>query len=96
MISITSEGMDRVQPWAEELGAEFPIFCQANSGEYSTGGVPTAYLLGPDAKVLWHGHPKDIKDEDLEGYLDDVAKQDRKSTWGFLVSKSLGVTIARL
>ena len=73
------------------MGAIYPILCNASGGfgKYSTGGVPTSYLITPDGKVAWHGHPSGLKDGMIEAKLKDVDKEFRVSTWAFIVKKSL-------
>ncbi len=80
-----------MDPFVEKYEPIYPILCQAGGqlGEYSTGGVPAAYLIGADGKVLWQGHPGDLGDDKIETHLKDVAKKDRVSTWAFVISKSL-------
>ncbi len=86
---MTGEDRDRVEPFVEEFGANFPIMCQAQSGAYSTGGVPSAYLIGADGTVVWQGHPGNLQDSEIEGHLKDVKKADRVSTWAFTIVKQL-------
>ena len=89
ILSVTGEGLDRVEPFVEQFGAKFPVLCKAQSGEYSTGGVPTSYLIGPDGKVLFHGHPNQVKDDVIEKHLKDVKKDHRVSTWAFTLIKQV-------
>jgi hypothetical protein len=91
ILSATGESKDVVDRFVEELEAAYPILCQAGTGEYSTGGVPTSYLITPDGKVAWHGHPNALDDDLLEEKLRDVEKEHRVSTWMFLVQKALPV-----
>ena len=89
ILSVTGEDRERVDPFVEELGAEFPILCKAQSADYSTGGVPSAYLIGADGTVVWQGHPASLGDSDIEKHLKDVAKENRVSTWAFTVKQNL-------
>ncbi len=75
----------------EKHKAEYPVLCQSvpGLGSYSTGGVPSAYLIGPDGTVVWHGHPGKLNDEAIETHLKDVEKAARVSTWAFVITKSL-------
>ena len=74
----------------------YPILCGGGAHEYSTGGVPTSYLISADQKVVWHGHPNDIKDDQLQDLLKDVDKKHRVSTWGFIIQKALPELPAKL
>jgi len=51
--------------------------------------VPTAYLIAPDGTVTWQGHPGDLSDEQIEEQLKEVAKEDRVTSWSFLLSRAL-------
>lgn len=86
---MTGEDRGTVTPFVEELGAKYPILCKAQSGSYSTGGVPSAYLVGANGAVLWQGHPAGLKDSDIEEHLKNVDKSHRVSTWAFTLEKQL-------
>ena len=81
-MSVTSQDKETVMPWVEKHGATFPILCKANSSAYSKGGIPHSILIGAEGKVLWQGHPSEINDGMIEGYLKDVKKGDRVLTNG--------------
>lgn len=91
ILSATGESKDVVQPFVDQLAPVYPILCQAGGqvSQYSTGGVPSAYLIGADGKVLWQGHPNELSDSDLEAHLKAVAKEHRVSSWGFLLAQKL-------
>jgi outer membrane protein assembly factor BamD (BamD/ComL family) len=36
---------------------------------YGGGGIPHAYLVGPDGIVVWHGHPADLGTGEIEKVL---------------------------
>lgn len=38
-------------------------------GVYGGGGIPHAYLIGPDGIVLWQGHPHGLPKEEIEKAL---------------------------
>ena len=78
-----------MEPFVETYEAAFPILCKAQSGAYSTGGVPSAYLIGADGSVVWQGHPGGLGDSEIETYLKDVKKEDQVSTWAFMLTKQL-------
>ena len=62
---------------------------KAQTGAYSTGGIPSAYLIAPDGTVAWQGHPGNLTDDDIESALKKVEKSARVSTWAFSLSKQL-------
>lgn len=86
---MTGESREIVDPFVEQLGATYPILCEGNANAYSTGGVPSAYLISADGKVVWQGHPASLGDSDIEQHLKDVSKEHRTSSWAFMLSKQL-------
>lgn len=78
-----------MEPFVLKNSPVYPILCQAQSGAYSSGGVPHAYLVGADGKVLWSGHPGTLNDGDIEEHLKGVEKPNRVSTWAFTLQKQL-------
>jgi hypothetical protein len=78
-----------VEPFVLKNEPAYPILCQGTHGAYSSGGVPHAYLICPEGKVLWSGHPASLSDGDLEGHLKAVDKANRVSTWAFTIQKQL-------
>jgi hypothetical protein len=91
ILSVTGESKEIVDPFVEELEPIYPILCQGGGQvhEYSTGGVPTSYLIGADGTVLWHGHPGKLEDDLIEKHLKDVEKAHRVSTWAFMIKQAL-------
>ena len=89
ILSVTSEGPDTVEPFIEKFGAEFPVLARAQSGAYSTGGVPSAYLIDVEGKVVWQGHPAALSSDELEGHLKAVDKAYRVDTWSFRLMRQL-------
>lgn len=88
---MTHETKDVVEPFVTQSEAEYPILCQGRGqiNDYSTGGVPTAYLIDADGTVAWHGHPGDLQDSDIEEHLKKVDKANRVASNVFLIKKSL-------
>ncbi len=73
---VRQNGLSTVrQLWSPENQSE-----KAGSayGEYVISGVPTAFLIGRDGRILWRGHPKSIE---LERKIDELigGKTARKS-----------------
>ena len=73
----------------EQLGVTFPILTEAKVNAYSTGGVPSSYLIGGDGSVIWQGHPSEVKGSTIEGHLKKIEKAHRVSTWAFTIDKNL-------
>lgn len=89
ILSITGEGLETVEAFVAEFDAKFPIQVKAASGDYSTGGVPQAYLIGPEGTILWEGNPAGLSGGTLEEHLKEVEKDNRVSTWSFTLNKVL-------
>jgi hypothetical protein len=41
---------------------------------YGSGGIPHAYLIGPDGMVAWHGHPARLQDSAIQALLRKAQK----------------------
>lgn len=98
ILSATGQPRADVDGFVEEFGAVYPILCEAGGGigQYRTKGVPTAYLIGADGTVVWHGHPANLQDSDIEDHLKDVDKAHRVSSWAFMVARALPAFPAKL
>jgi thiol-disulfide isomerase/thioredoxin len=78
-VGISDEGLDKVKPFVEQMGDKmnYIVACdderKSNAGymeAYEQSGIPTAFVVGKDKKVLWVGHPM----SDLETTLEQVIK----------------------
>lgn len=73
-IGISDEDKSDVAPFVKEMSAkmDYVVACDKDR-ETSTGymkaydqsGIPTAFIVGKDGKVLWFGHPMDNLEETL-------------------------------
>lgn len=79
VIGISDEGVDKVKPFVEKMGdqMDYTVACddarQSSDGymkAYGQGGIPHAFIVGKQGKVIWHGHPMDGLDQALEKILD--------------------------
>lgn len=80
-----------MQAFVDELGATYPIFAQTGGGlnAYSTGGVPSAYLISAEGKVVWQGHPASLSEDLIEAELKAIEKDRRISTWAFNITRTM-------
>ncbi len=76
-IGISDEEKDIVAPFVKEMGGkmDYVVACdkenQTSQGymkAYGQSGIPTAFIVGRDGKVLWFGHPM----QDLEETLKEI------------------------
>ena len=52
------------------LGMNYGVARSARAVQlYGVRGIPHAFMIGKDGKVLWHGYPGDIDDAMLEAWL---------------------------
>ena len=74
VISVTNEGLDKVDPWVEKHGADFPIIIEGGDSaqEYGAEGFPSAFLIAPDGTIAWTGHPGNVEDSKIEELLKDA------------------------
>jgi thiol-disulfide isomerase/thioredoxin len=58
ILGLSKEPKEKVEPFAKEKGMTYIVGYGSESGEaYGVTGIPTAYVVGPDGKVAWNGHP---------------------------------------
>lgn len=65
-IGVTSESPEVAQPYVTKMGDEMNYTVVADyqgrtsyayASLYNVGSIPHAYIVGPDGKIEWHGHP---------------------------------------
>lgn len=72
---VREHGQTAVQQlWSPRNGAEPSATA---SGDFSITGVPTAFLIGRDGRILWKGHPASI---DLEAKIEELLSAGRQRT----------------
>jgi thiol-disulfide isomerase/thioredoxin len=58
IVSLTNEDKAKVEPFAREMNMTYPVGCGSPSGEaYGVRGIPHAFVIDVEGKVVWHGHP---------------------------------------
>ncbi|MFM1770586.1 MAG: Cytochrome c biosis protein CycY [Verrucomicrobiota bacterium] len=65
-VGVSDEKLETVKPFVEKMGEkmDYVVACddarKTSEGymkAYGQGGIPTAFIVGKDGKVLWFGHP---------------------------------------
>ncbi len=78
-VGISDEAADTVKPFVEKMAEKmaYTVACdderKSNEGymaAFDQNGIPTAFVVGKDKKILWLGHPM----SDLESTLESVIK----------------------
>jgi thiol-disulfide isomerase/thioredoxin len=76
-VGISDEPLATVKPFVDSMAAkmDYVIACDDNRltndrymAAYGQGGIPTAFIVGKDGKVLWVGHPM----AELETTLNEI------------------------
>ncbi|AQT67318.1 Cytochrome c biogenesis protein CycY [Anaerohalosphaera lusitana] len=79
IIGISNEGADKVKPFVEEKGDEMAYtvavdddrsMSKAYMDTYGVRGIPHAFIVDQQGKIVWHGHPLDGLDEVLPQVID--------------------------
>lgn len=68
---MTDEAIEKVKKFITDKGIEYVIAIKG-ADEYKTSGIPHAWLVAPDGKIAWEGHPGNLKDADFEEHLGKV------------------------
>jgi hypothetical protein len=74
IVAVSKEDSSSLEKFIEELGAEFPIVAEKTNSmrAYGKTSYPSSFLIGPDGRVLWEGHPGNLSDATLEEFLSNV------------------------
>jgi thiol-disulfide isomerase/thioredoxin len=86
VVGVSDEPVAKVKPFVEQMGAkmDYHVACddsrKTSAGymrAYDQNGIPTAFIIGKDGKVLWFGHPMGGLEEKLAEVL--AGKYDLKA-----------------
>ncbi len=74
MISISDEPKGTIEPWLKQKGAAYAVAVDGGgtSAKYGVSGIPDSFLIGPDGKVVWQGHPGNVTEKEIEAVLQKV------------------------
>jgi thiol-disulfide isomerase/thioredoxin len=77
-VGVSDETAEKVKPFVEKMGdkMEYVVACDEDRKTsegymtaYGQGGIPTAFIVGKDGKVLWFGHPMSELEETITSIL---------------------------
>lgn len=78
IVAITDEDSDTVKPFVEKQGDEmtFPVAIDGNGtmirdymAAFGKNGIPHAFVVDTNGKIVWEGHPMVGLDKAIEKYL---------------------------
>lgn len=71
VVGITDEKKETVEKFQKTLPMEYNVAIGGAEIEKKIGinGIPHAFIVGKDGKVVWQGHPMQLKDADIEKAL---------------------------
>jgi thiol-disulfide isomerase/thioredoxin len=74
-VGISDETTEKVKPFVEQMADKMDYVVAIDEERkcsdgymkaYGQNGIPHAFIVGKDGKVIWHGHPMDNLDKALE------------------------------
>lgn len=71
VVTVTSEPAEDVAKWVKRTEIKRPVAVGFNK-DYDVNGVPDAFLIDKDGKLLWHGHPSGLERPRLDLALRDA------------------------
>jgi thiol-disulfide isomerase/thioredoxin len=79
IIGLTDEPLEKVEGFAKDMKMNYSVGTGSTSGEaYGVTGIPHAFVIAPDGKIAWEGHPLDPAFESTVTKLAGTVK-DKKS-----------------
>lgn len=72
VLGMTNEAMAKVEPFVDQQKMVYAIGIDAGGAamkSYGVNGIPHAFLIDKDGKIVWAGHPAKMKPEDIEQAL---------------------------
>ena len=71
VLAVTDEAREKVDEFVEKQKATHPIVIEAGNSMAAFGGkgFPSSYLIAPDGKIAWSGHPGGVPENLIEDLL---------------------------
>ena len=75
IVGVSDEDADTVKPFVEKMGEKMDYVVAIDKNEatgaaymkaFGVGGIPHAFIVNPEGKLVWHGHPMAGMDEVIE------------------------------
>jgi len=82
VLAMSNEAADKVEPFIEQNGMVYRVGLDAGAAmkAYGVTGIPHAFLIDKDGKVLWADHPSNLKESDIEKALEGATPPGGKLT----------------
>lgn len=74
IVAITNERADRIREFVKKNNINYYVGIDSDSSciaEYKVVGIPHAFLIDPDGKVVWEGHPESLD----KGLIEELTKE---------------------
>jgi hypothetical protein len=71
IVGVTNEANSKVKPFITQKGIKY-LIAIGNASGYPSRGIPAAWLVGANGKVIWQGHPASLKEAQIEEALKTV------------------------
>jgi hypothetical protein len=68
-VAISNEDAAKVGEFVIANAITYPVGIAKKTEDYGSGGIPHAYLIAPDGKVVWDGHPAALQNGQIEKLL---------------------------
>lgn len=70
ILGLSAEEPDVVSNFVDQKGITARVaYGSKSNSKYGVTGIPKTFVVGPDGKVVWHGHPGGLTSDILEGAL---------------------------
>ncbi len=74
VLSVSKEPRSNIDEFVEKTDCKTPIMIEeTNSADaYGVTSLPSMYVIGPRGRVLWNGNPGNLRDSEIEGWLEGI------------------------
>ena len=74
VVAVTKQDRSAVQKFVDDTGATHPIVMEKSDSmrAYGRTSYPSAFLIGTNGRILWVGHPGNLKDDVIEQHLESA------------------------
>lgn len=72
IIGVSDEAPGAVKQFLQKVEMKYTI-AMGGADDYKTSGIPHAWLVSPERKIVWKGHPSGLQDSLIEEHLKTVS-----------------------